>query len=428
MIQLKYTLFFFPHKRKEEDLHAHLVCRVKWNGSRSIVSLNLGFLVDPEKWDTSTQMCKLRSTHGPMKVPAQVINNEINRYRDTAAALFADFAKLDKWPSISEVRSGLRVRLGLDAPGIHTTAEAFTQFVAEESVRRAWSEATLRKMQTVKRHMGDFAPFQTFDGFTTYNFAKYVEFLRTSEGHNDTTIQRQLGYVRWFCAWADRKGLMPSNDYDVFRPKLKSPGKPVIFLDWDELMKFWAYEAPEGHQYLNDVRDVFLFCCFTSLRYSDAQNLRWTDVTDDYIRVVTQKTAHALTIDLNKWSREILERHIDRDHGDGHCLPQIPNQVMNRYLKRISKDCGLNSKMTVVEYHGSQRSEVTCEKWGLMGTHAGRRTFICNALKMGIPPTVVMQWTGHNDYRAMRPYIDVTDSQRKKAMAGFDALSRDTKD
>ena len=42
-------------------------------------------------------------------------------------------------------------------------------------------------------------------------------------------------------------------------------------------------------------------------------------------------------------------------------------------------------------------------KWELVGTHSGRRTFIVNALSLGITPNVVMKWTGHSDYKAMKP-------------------------
>ena len=49
-------------------------------------------------------------------------------------------------------------------------------------------------------------------------------------------------------------------------------------------------------------------------------------------------------------------------------------------------------------------------KWELVGTHPGRRTFIVNALFLGITPNIVMKWTGHSDYKAMKPYIDIVDS------------------
>lgn len=55
-----------------------------------------------------------------------------------------------------------------------------------------------------------------------------------------------------------------------------------------------------------------------------------------------------------------------------------------------------------------------------MSTHAGRRTFICKALSMNIPPEVVMKWTGHSDYKAMKSYIAVADKVKADAMKLFD--------
>jgi hypothetical protein len=39
---------------------------------------------------------------------------------------------------------------------------------------------------------------------------------------------------------------------------------------------------------------------------------------------------------------------------------------------------------------------------------------------MGIAPQVVMKWTGHSDYKAMKPYIDVADEIKSEAMKKFD--------
>jgi hypothetical protein len=55
----------------------------------------------------------------------------------------------------------------------------------------------------------------------------------------------------------------------------------------------------------------------------------------------------------------------------------------------------------------------------VLGTHAGRRTFICNALSMGIPVDIVMKWTGYSNYSAMKLYIDIAQSDKSKAMAKF---------
>ena len=61
-------------------------------------------------------------------------------------------------------------------------------------------------------------------------------------------------------------------------------------------------------------------------------------------------------------------------------------------------------------------------KYALLSTHAGRRTFICNALALGIPAQVVMKWTGHSDYKAMKPYIDIADDIKANAMNKFNQL------
>ena len=73
-------------------------------------------------------------------------------------------------------------------------------------------------------------------------------------------------------------------------------------------------------------------------------------------------------------------------------------------------------------YKGNQRIDEVMPKYALLGTHAGRRTFICNALALGIPTQVVMKWTGHSDYKAMKPYIDIADDIKANAMSKFNQL------
>ena len=73
-------------------------------------------------------------------------------------------------------------------------------------------------------------------------------------------------------------------------------------------------------------------------------------------------------------------------------------------------------------YKGNVRSDEVHPKYELVGTHTGRRTFIVNALSLGIPPDVVMKWTGHSDYKSMKPYIDIVDSIKAQSMTKFNNL------
>jgi len=117
---------------------------------------------------------------------------------------------------------------------------------------------------------------------------------------------------------------------------------------------------------------------------------------------------------LNKYKDVVFENH--------KVLPVITNQKMNDYLKELAELAGIDEPVHETYYKGNQRIDEVTSKYALLGTHAGRRTFICNALALGIPAQVVMKWTGHSDYKAMKPYIDIADDIKANAMSKFDRL------
>lgn len=88
-------------------------------------------------------------------------------------------------------------------------------------------------------------------------------------------------------------------------------------------------------------------------------------------------------------------------------------------MKELGKICEINTMETIIYYQGNNRIEDTIPKYELLTTHTGRRTFICNAIMLGISPNIVMKWTGHADYNAMRPYIEIADQAKKEAMNLF---------
>ena len=195
--------------------------------------------------------------------------------------------------------------------------------------------------------------------------------------------------------------------------------KRIIFLNWAELQAVYRHTFSAAHKHMETVRDVFCFSCFTSLRYSDVSNLRRANVFDNYIVITTIKTADTIQIELNKYSRALLDKYANQVFPGDNALPVISNQEMNRVLKDVGKVCSINRPVTVTYYKGNERIDKTVPKYALIGTHTGRRTFICNALSMGIPPQVVMKWTGHSDYKAMKPYIDIADTAKIEAMNKF---------
>jgi integrase len=196
----------------------------------------------------------------------------------------------------------------------------------------------------------------------------------------------------------------------------------VIFLTEEEKSKLLKYKISSTKKYLERVRDILFFTCYTGLRYSDVYNLKRSDIKKDHIEVTTVKTSDSLIIELNKHSRSILEKYKDIPYKFDKALPVISNQKMNDYIKELAELAKINSPVRITYYVGNIRKDEAIPKYELLGTHVGRRTFICSALSIGIPVQVVMKWTGHSDYKAMKPYIDVADKTKKNAMEKFNEL------
>ncbi len=96
---------------------------------------------------------------------------------------------------------------------------------------------------------------------------------------------------------------------------------------------------------------------------------------------------------------------------------------MNYFLKELGELAEITEPVNEVIFKGNERIDITRPKYEVLSTHAGRRTFICNAIALlGIPAQVVMKWTGHSDYKAMKPYIEIADSIKANSMNKFNQL------
>lgn len=297
---------------------------------------------------------------------------------------------------------------------------AFEAFLDERGQTNSWTSSTYGKLESFRSILASFCPKDIhFSYFDTAGLNAYIHFLSATKNMRNSTIVNHLSLLKWFLRWSLSKGYHHNRDFEWFKPKLRKTKRKVVFLTWEELNRLKQCEIPKNKHYLERVRDVFLFCCFTGLRYSDVYNLKRSDVKDKRIEITTIKTAVNLNIELNDHSRAILNKYKHADLGNDKALPVISNQKMNLYIKELGQIARINEPVRLTYYRGNRRFDEICPKYEALGTHTGRRTFICNALSLGIPPQIIMKWTGHSDYAAMRPYIDISDEVKSKAMRRF---------
>lgn len=400
--------------------------RVVYCGQR--IEFTTGYRIDVAKWDADKQRVKNGCTN-KLKQTAAEINTDLLKYYADIQDIFKEFEVIDLIPTTEQLKTSFNNRQKKNAPQeqIHeeptiSFRDIFTEFIRECGIQNNWTDATYEKFAATRKHLEDFDMNLTFEALTESKLTEYVNFLRDAKNLRNSTIGKQMGFLKWFLRWGKKKGYNNNIAFETFKPKLKTTQKKVIFLTWAELTQLREYDIPETKKYLDRVRDVFLFQCFTGLRYSDVFNLKRSDVKESHIEVITVKTADSLIIELNNHSKAILDKYKDVHFEHDKVLPVITNQKMNDYLKELGELAGIDETVRETYYKGNQRIDEVTPKYALLGTHAGRRTFICNALSLGIPAQVVMKWTGHSDYKAMKPYIDIADDIRANAMDKFNQL------
>nr|WP_295799606.1 site-specific integrase [Mucilaginibacter sp.] len=155
---------------------------------------------------------------------------------------------------------------------------------------------------------------------------------------------------------------------------------------------------------LIQVRDVFVFCCYTGLSYADVKKLRRNEIGigmdgDKWIFTSRQKTDTSSRIPLLPVALEILNRYQDHPQceNQGLLLPVLSNQKMNAYLKEIADLSDVFKHLTF---------------------HLARHTFATTVtLSNNVPIETVSKMLGHTNIKTTQHYAKILDLKVSQDMA-----------
>lgn len=396
--------------------------RIRWSGNMAIIST--GFKIDRTDSRGRKQFeglqCRHNTHHGPVRIPASTINAAIWELLDRIADAFRHFGTQGITPGKEQLRAFL-----FPEKSTPDVWKELTRFCIEGERERQWAMSTVKSVRSMGALLKAFRPSLTFADFSGEILKELTVWQQShkvgnqkpeQKGYANNVIAKNNRVLRWFLRWAEKQGHVPPGTASEVPTELKAVKRPVVFLTRSELEKIEHAPLPEGSP-LDRARDFFVFCAYTSLRYSDAVALRRDMIREGYVEIVQKKTAGTVRIKLNDHARRILDKY--PGGASGLALPSMTTANLNIFIKRIGRMCGIDTPVTVSQYYGRERVDRTLPKWQLLSSHAARRTFVCLALSMGIPPAVVMKWTGHSDYSAMRPYIDIATETTDREMEKF---------
>ncbi len=226
-----------------------------------------------------------------------------------------------------------------------------------------------------------------------YQFITDYEFwLKTKRKCNHNSTIKYLTNFKKIVHICIKNGWLDRDPFVGFKMTKHEVDRP--YLTHEELEKI-SLKTPTSER-INQVRDIFLFSCYTGLAYIDTQKLTNAEIStgidgEKWIFTSRQKTDSPSRIPLLPQAAAILSKY--KDHvqciNKNRVLPVLSNQKMNAYLHEISAICGINKKMTF---------------------HTARHTFATTiTLTNGVPIETVGKMLGHKNLRTTQHYAKILD-------------------
>ena len=279
------------------------------------------------------------------------------------------------------------------------------------SQRGILADGYLRRFNQVRGHLKIFSPQLSAGEVTTSFFNRYLSYLINTAKLSDNTIATHVSAIRSVMSFAEQnKGLAVKKDYLNFESARAETER--IYLTRDELMRLWRLpQTVTLSEAQSRALDVFLFSCFTGLRWQDVRSLRAENWHGDRLILTQHKAKNRNELPLSDYAREILERN----KGGAYALPVTGNLNSSNHAKELCKLAGIDQPIQRVLYRGSKRVETTVPKYTLCSFHIGRHTFATLSLEMGMPVELLQKFMGHKLITSTMIYGKV--SEKRKAAA-----------
>lgn len=380
-------LFYLRSNHVNKDGTSAIIVRVSIDGERQDWSTKLA--CEPERWDGKAGKATGRSSK------SFEINNRLQDIQTILTNHFYDIQRRHGFVTAEMVRNAYM--------GITQREESLLKLYEQhledtkKLVGLSKADPTYRKYERMYRRVVEFMkkkynitdiPLREIK----YQFIVDLEFfLRTEYGYSQNTTYKCMKFFKQVINKAIRAGLITVDPFNGYKISVQRVDRG--FLSEDDLKKMMEKEFASKR--LEQVRDIFVFACFSGLAYIDLANLRVDNIQkmfDGRLWIVThlQKTNTKVTVPLLPPAIKILKKY-EGKYLDGQLLPIITNQKLNCYLKEIADICGIEKNLTF---------------------HLARHTFATTmTLGKGVPIESVSKILGHTNIQTTQIYARITNEK-----------------
>ena len=389
-------LFYLKRDKQKTNGMIPLYCRITVDGQESRFGMKCD--VNPKIWDVEAGKASGRTTE------AVKINALVDNTRAAIDKIYRALQERDNYVTAERVKN---VFLGAEIKQ-QTLLELFDRHnrerklqigatICEETYSRyVYTRDLLAKFIRWQYNVSDM-PLKDIDHKFITNFRT---FLIVNYKHAYNTQTKYLKCLRHIIGIALDEEIISKNPFAKYSVQYQKTDRG--FLLEDEIGRIAACKFEESEHKLEEARDVFLFCSFTGLSYSDIHSLREENIQKSFdgklwIKGRRNKTDVEYNIPLLDVPKMILDKYA-AGKFDGKLLPVPRYQYYAGRLKRLGKKCEINKNIS---------------------SHLARHTFATYTLTKGVSIESVSKMLGHKDIKTTQIYAKITNEKVGNEMNMF---------
>jgi site-specific recombinase XerD len=393
-----FAILFWANKaKKDQNGTLPVYARVTIAGKRAEISLKKKVM--PEKWDARSGFMKgsgeeTRSFNKFLISVDTELRDLYFQFKQNGRPCTAERLK-NKY--LKEDEPVARKQL-LEVFAYHN--EEVAALVGKDLVK-----ATLTKYQTIRSKVADYITYryQGIDLFLDeleYNFITGFEhYMKTQQLISHNVVMAYIKRIKRVVNMAVDNGWLTSSPIRKYVCTSKKTARTELEAEELAALEEKHFEVER----LEEVKDCYLFSCYTGYAFIDACKLSAEHVvkgSDGELWIMTSRTKSkiAANVPLLPQALAIIEKY--QDHPirkvQGRLLPMKSNQKMNAYLKEIADLCGINKKLT---------------------THTARHTFATTVtLENDVPIETVSKMLGHTKITTTQIYARIKEKKVSRDM------------
>ncbi|HEV9037989.1 MAG TPA: site-specific integrase [Puia sp.] len=403
MISKSFGLLFYLKKQHgDTKVHRPIYLRITVDGVMKEMSIHRSW--DPTKWNAKAGWAIVPKTPPRRSAaPPECEAQSLNAYLDTLQAKVHEarhqLLMSGKPVTAEALRNFVQGReAGSERPHLLLEIFQYHNDQVKALIGKEFSKGTLTKFNTVLKHTRSFLQWKyKLDDIDIrkldYEFITELEFwYKSVQRVEHNTTMKYIACVKKMAIRALRNGWLQRDPFMGFNMALREIEREALTVEELERMTTKSFITER----LSQVRDIFLFSCFTGLAYADLQKLKRSEISTGidggkWIFTRRQKTDTASRIPLLPMAQQILDKYFDHPLclKKDKVLPILSNQKMNQYLKEIADVCQIDKYLTF---------------------HIARHTFATTiTLSNGVPIETVSKMLGHRNLKTTQHYAKIVD-------------------